>query len=329
MYLDVRAAAQACKKQLHRAEVMLPLANATAEECHAAHEAATHILSRNRSLSSKKNVPGRYVASGRPTTMLESHREDLHHALSHLRESAEKGEAAMVERADALDACVAALHETLDQLCALTPDATMSRRPDGMYGGHGLLSPGTLAPSNLASALSLSHGNGHGTSDAASVVSSHHALSIIEGTDSRAEVEQLVSVAGQFSRAAHNLSMHTRGQVIAVRRDLQSHREKAANAQRRMATTAVSKPDHLSAPGAPRSRSPSTRSPPRSARAPRGAASPPEPSPLDVGQDSIGGPSVFRWPRVTSSNRRHTKRPEHAPFTDPRLTGKPRPAVTI
>ena len=86
MYLDVRAAAQACKKQLHRAEVMLPLANATAEECHAAHEAATHILSRNRSLSSKKNVPGRYVASGRPTTMLESHREDLHHALSHLRE---------------------------------------------------------------------------------------------------------------------------------------------------------------------------------------------------------------------------------------------------
>ena len=27
----------------------------------------------------------------------------------------------MVERADALDACVAALHETLDQLCASRP----------------------------------------------------------------------------------------------------------------------------------------------------------------------------------------------------------------
>ena len=38
--------------------------------------------------------------------MLESHREDLHHALSHLEgERSRRGQAAMVERADALDAC--------------------------------------------------------------------------------------------------------------------------------------------------------------------------------------------------------------------------------
>ena len=307
---------------------MLPLANATAEECHAAHEAATHILSRNRSLSSKKNVPGRYVASGRPTTMLESHREDLHHALSHLRESAEKGEAAMVERADALDACVAALHETLDQLCALTPDATMSRRPDGMYGGHGLLSPGTLAPSNLASALSLSHGNGHGTSDAASVVSSHHALSIIEGTDSRAEVEQLVSVAGQFSRAAHNLSM------LRVSRSLQCVAIFSRIARRPQTRSAEWR--------RPRSASP-TISPllvlhvrahlPRARRHAQRAHHVGLPRhrshlPLMLGRIRSVVRQYFVGP-VTSSNRRHTKRPEHAPFTDPRLTGKPRPAVTI
>lgn len=359
MHLDVRAAAQACKKQLHRVEVMLPLATATGEECLKAKSAAEYLLSSNKSLSSMpgvslerwKNAPGgedegdadasttemksarsttgRSASPRRPTMLLSMHREALHHALRHLKESASKGYDAMAERAGALDKCAAALRETIDQLCALTPDAAESRKPNGLFRGvvvqgHGTLSPGTLAPSNLQSALSFSPGGL--LTDASSSPQSHHALSIVEGTDSRGEVERLISVAGLFSRAAHNLAMHTREQVIIVRREIQSHREKAAMAQRQMAKTSVGRPDHLSPNGRRRSASPQTRTPPQSAMPAQKAS--PERSPIVYGQDSVGGSSVYRWPRNQSANRRMSSH-RHEPFTDPRLTGKPRPSVAI
>ena len=179
MYLDVRAAAQSCKsnciaprsccRSLQLRQRMRCCTTQPTTCCRA--------TGRSRANGTSRTI----CCDQRPTSMLETHREELHHALKHLKERAARGHRAMVERADALDACVAALRETIEQLCALTPDATTSRRPDSVYGGHGLLSPGTLAPTNLASALSLSpSGNSPASAEAASWAPAHHALSIVE-----------------------------------------------------------------------------------------------------------------------------------------------------
>ena len=91
----VHAAAQSVRRHQLRAESMLPLAEATEQECAAALQIAHTALSANRVLRggvvpSHKAVPGRFVPSVRPTAaMRDGQREELRHALRGLAAWAE------------------------------------------------------------------------------------------------------------------------------------------------------------------------------------------------------------------------------------------------
>ena len=152
MRLDVHIAAQEVRKQLIRAEHILPLAQATEKECKAAMVVAERALEANPVLHGgivpdKKPIGGGFVqTAGRRRAVGDRQREELRHSLRQLAACAHKGAYSMGRRGQALTACVGVLKQTYKVLSAVAPEgrdgrpASTPRSPE-----HGCLSPGTMA----------------------------------------------------------------------------------------------------------------------------------------------------------------------------------------
>ena len=321
LMLDVQSAAQLSRRQLARARHVLPLVLATEQECQAAYEVAQRALEANPMLN-RQGIPGRYLAY----QMKDGNREELRHALRQLAVTATKGARVMYRHSEALEQCVAALEENLHELTAMGPTHS-PRSPE-----HGRLSPGTMAPSHahLDSAASSSPGSPlrhlSSTSPAAEDRQSDMVRSIWlydaeAGDDTRAVIVNAVTTAGQYARACHSLCLDSRDQVRAVRAGLVSYRDKVHTAQRRVAATRVRPTDHLGTKGRQRSGTPPGRLQSASSPSPRnGALLSPQVrerdvvrgpgSPIDLGQDSLGGAS-HSWAGPVDYSRQRTSRQGH------------------